>query len=108
MIQCNLTVTGKGDIGNVVWDVTNGQRGLRDYRLAEGFQTEAIKIECDQYYVDPALVEEKGYKYAVDQSKMRDSPGKYGRDPLSSGGSRVDVGIGSDSGITLSGGGGVD
>jgi hypothetical protein len=55
-IQCNLTVIGEGDLGNLVWDVTKGQKGLLGFEMEAGFESEAIKIECDPIWADSALV----------------------------------------------------
>ena len=61
-IQCDLTVTGQGDLGNLVWDVTNGQEGLRGPKLEEGFKSDALKIECDFAWVKSEAVKQYGYQ----------------------------------------------
>jgi hypothetical protein len=96
-------VTGEGDVGNLVWDVTNGQRGLLGYELEDGFETGAIKIECDEYYVDPAEVEEMGYEYALEQARGTGTPARYGRTPSTS--EHLQSGFGGRSGVTVNGSG---
>jgi hypothetical protein len=98
-------VTGEVDVGNLVWDVTNGQRGLLGYELEDGFETGAIKIECDEYYVDPAEVEEMGYESALEQARGTGTPARYGRTPSTSEHLQSGFGGRSVSGATVHGSG---
>jgi len=89
--------------------VLSGQRGLLGYDLEEGFETDAIKIDCDQYYVDPAMVMEKGYEYALEQSQgLYHEQAKYGRERSTSTDLQSGSGVGSDSGVTVGDSGGPD
>jgi hypothetical protein len=60
-----LTVIGAGDLGNLVWDVTKGQKGLLGHKLEPGFESDAIKIQCDPIWADSRLVDEFGYQTAL-------------------------------------------
>jgi hypothetical protein len=66
-----LTVIGAGNLGNLVWDVTKGQKGLLDHDMEAGFESEAIKIECEPIWADSALVTEFGYQEGVRQARAQ-------------------------------------
>jgi len=74
-------VVGEGDLGNLVWDVTNGQEGLLDQDLEEGFKSDAMKIECDPIWVDTRLLKDYDYKSAVAQADAKGTGLPYPRCP---------------------------
>jgi hypothetical protein len=53
MLQCNITVTGRGGIANVIRDMTKLEAGLLDYDMKEGFKTDAITFDCGEGWVNP-------------------------------------------------------
>jgi hypothetical protein len=83
-MQCNLTVFGEGDLGNLIWDVTRGQKGLLGYNMEEGFESEAIKIECDPIWAASGIINEFGYQEGLLQAKAQGRFFKYGGADLES------------------------
>ena len=70
-------MTGEGDLGNLIWDVTNGQKGLRDPKLEPGFKSDSIKIECDRFWVNTAIAEKSDYLSALAEAEAK-GRGSYG------------------------------
>jgi hypothetical protein len=47
--------------------VLKGQRGLLDYTLVEGFESKAIEIKCDGFWVN--TMKDNKFEYGLDWSE---------------------------------------